>query len=52
MARRSVLWSACLRYPPERNWEYAISFKNVLEMYGVSIEELDGGIISFGSLLR
>lgn len=26
--------------------EYAISFKNVLEMYGVSIEELDGGIIS------
>lgn len=24
----------------------AISFKNVLEMYGVSIEELDGGIIS------
>ena len=26
--------------------EYAISFKNVLEMYGVSIEDLDGGIIS------
>ena len=28
--------------------EYAISFKNVLEMYGVSIEDLDGGIISSG----
>ena len=26
--------------------EYAISFKNVLEMYGISIEQLDGGIIS------
>lgn len=26
--------------------EYAISFKNVLEMYGVHIEDLDGGIIS------
>ena len=25
--------------------EYAISFKNVLEMYGISIEQLDGGII-------
>ena len=26
--------------------EYAISFKNELEMYGISIEQLDGGIIS------
>ena len=26
--------------------EYAISFKNVLEMYDISIEQLDGGIIS------
>ena len=26
--------------------EYAISFKNVLEMYGISIEQLDGVIIS------
>ena len=26
--------------------EYAISFKNVLEMYGIQTSELDGGIIS------
>lgn len=26
--------------------EYAISFKNILELYGIRTDELDGGIIS------
>ena len=26
--------------------EYAISFKNILELHGISIHDLDGGIIS------